>query len=184
MKQNYPTWIPRSPKMAEWKDTRFSKSAKLKALYKIQEEISRKGIESNGIKVECKKGCNHCCHYRALITEQEALLIEEYSGVKKKNPKRARDLFVKPDPCPFLKNGGCSIYPVRPLACRGFFVFKPAPHYTACSDIDVHEYATVQLAMLQPDPEVSIGLLWLTGNIESSDMDRSFADIRDYFDKK
>lgn len=185
MKQNHPILNPASQEMIAWKKLHLSKAAKLKELYKIQDERSRKTIESmenKGIKIECRKGCNHCCHYRVLITEQEAALISEYSGAKQKKPKRARDIFSTPDPCPFLKKGACSIYPVRPLSCRGFFVFRPTKDYPACPDIDVFAYANSPLAGIQPDLEVSIGLVSLAGDIDINDIKKPFADIRDFFD--
>lgn len=39
-------------------------------------------------------------------------------------PELARDiaLYNYGPPCPLLENNECSIYPVRPLICRGYFV--------------------------------------------------------------
>lgn len=190
MNQDHPIWKQISPEMIAWKELPLSKTAKLKVLYKIQDKrasIAIESIESKGIKIECKKGCNHCCHYQVLITKQEASLISEYTGVKPKIPKRARDLFSNPDPCPFLKKGICSIYPVRPLACRGYFVFRPTPDHIACPDVDVFEYGHALVAGIQPDTEASVGLAWLTGDLELDDIrnvKKPFADIRDFFDHK
>src|SRR5690606_34224108 len=60
----------------------------------------------------CKKGCNHCCHYEIAITDLEVEYIRSKVKVKKLK-------FINAGKeCPFLKNGICSIYEVRPFICR------------------------------------------------------------------
>ena len=71
----------------------------------------------------CKSGCSFCCHIAATITETEALIISRATGIKPKklsakvNHEETRDKWFGV-PCTFLKNGKCSIYDARPLACR------------------------------------------------------------------
>lgn len=87
--------------------------------------------------VACKAGCDHCCHQPVGLTPPEALAIvehlrqmlarEELARVRARLSERARDTralssaerFSPDQPCPFLDHGQCSIYEVRPLACRG-----------------------------------------------------------------
>jgi len=87
--------------------------------------------------VACKAGCDHCCHQPVGLTPPEALAIaahlreklttEELVTVAARFAQRARDTrglssaqrFSPDHPCPFLNRGQCSIYEVRPLACRG-----------------------------------------------------------------
>lgn len=68
----------------------------------------------------CRSGCTHCCHVPVGVTEAEAKEIGLRIGRKPaKNPPRAQggDGDYN-NPCPFLKNDGCSIYESRPMACR------------------------------------------------------------------
>jgi Fe-S-cluster containining protein len=87
--------------------------------------------------VACRAGCDHCCHQPVGLTPPEALAIfahlrqtlapEELSIVRARLAQRAQETralsaaerFSPDQPCPFLEHGRCSIYEVRPLACRG-----------------------------------------------------------------
>lgn len=86
----------------------------------------------------CRTGCSHCCHIPVTITRVEADLIAQATGRKQVRPQRSVHLAqhdslesamaahdalrdpagVGPGPCPFLANGRCSVYAVRPMACR------------------------------------------------------------------
>ncbi len=89
--------------------------------------------------VACRAGCDHCCYQSVGVTAPEALAVLDHLNRTLSAPELARvvthvaDLHGKthglssperfsPDhPCPFLlvQTGRCSIYEVRPLACRG-----------------------------------------------------------------
>ena len=87
--------------------------------------------------VACKAGCDHCCHQPVGLTPPEALAIAfhlrqtlastELTTVAARLAQRAQETrglssaerFSPEQPCPFLERGKCSIYEVRPLACRG-----------------------------------------------------------------
>lgn len=79
-------------------------------------------------KLECKKGCSHCCHVPVLVTAVEAFYIQEKTGIEANIVKRKKEKCRVPDgsPCPFLKNDACSIYEYRPIACRTFGSFDGA----------------------------------------------------------
>lgn len=82
----------------------------------------------------CRKGCSHCCHIPLAVSDIEARLISQRTG----RPMRAvpdapstgqvaagstlpgtpADDAGYTRPCPFLRDGECSIYEHRPLACR------------------------------------------------------------------
>jgi len=78
--------------------------------------------------VACRRGCSHCCHCAVAVAKPEAEMI----GMAIKRPPKKVSGVVKMDasgnfegfdwgyhnPCSFLKNGECSIYEHRPLACR------------------------------------------------------------------
>jgi len=87
--------------------------------------------------VACRAGCDHCCHQPVGLTPPEALAIaaylrqtlasQELTATAARLAQRARatrglssaERFSPDHPCPFLDRGQCSIYEVRPLACRG-----------------------------------------------------------------
>jgi Fe-S-cluster containining protein len=87
--------------------------------------------------IDCRKGCSTCCTLRVTATAPEVLLIErflrwsEFPGRKLNLAKRlekANQVTCGLDEeqrvqlrrrCPFIEQGECMIYPVRPLACRG-----------------------------------------------------------------
>jgi len=87
--------------------------------------------------VACRAGCDHCCYQPVGLTPPEALAIhahlqqtlasEALAAVAERLAQRARETrglssaqrFSPDQPCPFLSSGQCSIYEVRPLACRG-----------------------------------------------------------------
>jgi len=87
--------------------------------------------------VACRAGCDHCCHQPVGLTPPEALAIAAHlrqsltraalAIVAARLAERVADTrglspaarFSPDHPCPFLNCGRCSIYEVRPLACRG-----------------------------------------------------------------
>ena len=87
--------------------------------------------------VACKAGCDHCCYQSVGVTPPEALAIQDHlrktlpaadlaavaAHIADRNERTrglsSNDRFSPEHPCPFLREGRCSIYEVRPLACRG-----------------------------------------------------------------
>lgn len=85
----------------------------------------------------CGEGCSHCCFQAVGVSPPEVFAIhehlhatrtpEELDGVARRIREadgRTRGLSgaerFSPDlPCPFLEDQRCTIYAVRPLACRG-----------------------------------------------------------------
>ena len=99
--------------------------------YEIQLDV-KKGMRTKGQSIACHKGCFGCC------TRQEILLtLLEFMGISwfyseicdveiKKGIKPQLLSYKRRIECPFLLANVCSIYHVRPLVCRGFFVYgKP-----------------------------------------------------------
>jgi hypothetical protein len=92
---------------------------------------------AKGARVACKAGCGHCCHVVVAVTAPEALTI--FDHLKRTRPARelerlearvtefrertrgltSSERFSPDYPCIFLDGGYCTIYEVRPLACRG-----------------------------------------------------------------
>lgn len=87
--------------------------------------------------VACHAGCDHCCYQVVGVTPPEALAIadhlkqtlpaEEFERVRARIDERfergrglsSAERFSPDHPCVFLEGGGCSVYEVRPLSCRG-----------------------------------------------------------------
>ncbi|PGZ57859.1 preprotein translocase subunit SecA [Bacillus cereus] len=98
----------------------------------------------------CKKGCTACCFQEVNLQKIEAQSINIHMNKKIKKvikynlrETKARrkipsslwtDRQSSIEPCPFLdiKNGECSIYTIRPLSCRSYFV---ANHPSMCNEI-------------------------------------------------
>jgi Fe-S-cluster containining protein len=97
-------------------------------------------IQSEGLPpLACHKGCATCCTLRVTATAPEILLIARYvrwaSAALKRADVDLEQRIADADRltrglseeqrvalrrrCPFIANGVCVIYPVRPLACRG-----------------------------------------------------------------
>jgi len=87
--------------------------------------------------VACQAGCDHCCYQPVGLTPPEALAIAAHlrqtltpeallvlaarlaERVRETRGLSSAERFSPDHPCPFLARGQCSIYEVRPLACRG-----------------------------------------------------------------
>lgn len=120
----------------------------------------------------CSNGaCNHCCHIPVAISKTEAEIIGNAVGRKpRKLPgilefKREYGYHM---PCPFLKNGACSIYASRPFACRAHL------------SLDVND----RLCKLLPDITVPVPLAdvrQLQSAYVQAGAGEEMADIRDYF---
>jgi len=89
-----------------------------------------------GKPIKCEKGCCWCCYQPVYMTSQEAILIYEYilqvfsseqvesfkakaqaKYKKTKGLEEEKKQKIK-HACPFLIDGSCSVYSVRPMACR------------------------------------------------------------------
>ena len=70
----------------------------------------------------CAPGCDACCWQAIPLSLAEALAIIAFlrlAGL----PAPALPPRHDPNRCPFIQNGHCTVYPVRPFACRRFMVF-------------------------------------------------------------
>jgi Fe-S-cluster containining protein len=75
----------------------------------------------------CSKGCNHCCYMAVAVSDYEADMIGRYLGRDKVAAGMTVDKFAEAQTierytavkCSLLgADGRCSVYPVRPMACR------------------------------------------------------------------
>jgi Fe-S-cluster containining protein len=86
----------------------------------------------------CREGCAWCCHKLVGTTAPEVFRIAQYlqDHLSSEELALARDRIIRRDeerkalqddrwsaarlPCSLLVDDRCSVYPVRPLTCRGF----------------------------------------------------------------
>jgi len=81
----------------------------------------------------CAKGCDTCCRQAIPVTPLEAAGLRWY--VREKMTEQTRAALMaqlgttgsggpgSPSPrCPFLLDGSCAAYPMRPVACRRYMV--------------------------------------------------------------
>lgn len=94
------------------------------------------GLAGLGASVACKSGCFYCCHLKVDVLPQDIFPIVDYmrknfspekqeaviqkarENWKKIEPMTLKEHFAANLPCPLLENGTCSVYSVRPAACR------------------------------------------------------------------
>jgi Fe-S-cluster containining protein len=84
----------------------------------------------------CRSGCNFCCHYHVVVSAPEVFALVEFIDKLPKLEREdlhdrikktaevttnltAQEYIVTNVPCALLKDGRCSVYEVRPIACRG-----------------------------------------------------------------
>ncbi len=124
----------------------------------------------------CARGCGHCCHVSVPITEFEARYMAENLGIKpvelKQSIRHKLSEYGSHTPCPFLANGECSIYEVRPLTCRMHMNF------------DRDNYWCLHENWLKPEAEIprpTIQPLIDAYHMVISSTRPIMADIRDFF---
>jgi Fe-S-cluster containining protein len=139
--------------------------------YAICDEGTSKDLESEqkrrGRVVACHNGCSACCINPDIpISETEVRGISWYVS-EQLDEKIQDDLIPRlqnhasTTECPFLWNHVCSIYVVRPIACRIFYVFGKAclpredPVNTGPQDIFISNGSTAKrVAMRLLDSDV------------------------------
>ncbi len=109
--------------------------AQYQAVSQLTQSFAQRTYEQNK-PIACKKGCNWCCYQPVYLTTNEAYLIHEYmtqsftesqinklvsnARLKLKKTKGLEETEKQKisHACPFLYEGSCVVYPVRPMACR------------------------------------------------------------------
>jgi len=106
--------------------------------YRIADENAATLIEEKGIQRDCHHGCSFCCFQRVNANAHEVFLILRFVNERFSQQERAELVSRLADysrrcsamtiderneqaiRCPFLVDGRCSIYSVRPLVCRAY----------------------------------------------------------------
>lgn len=124
----------------------------------------------------CRKGCSACCYVNVQTTPLEASYIEEMTGIKMNKLMKGYmpHLDQKNTPCPFLKDGVCSVYDYRPMACRSFATID---HWKHCEDPTTPHM--IHAIKSQPFLEFLFGTLHGIGSRFTNYS--AYADIREWF---
>lgn len=112
------------------------------------EQAIKQGEAERGQRPACRKGCDSCCTGLGDIPVYplELVGIYWYATEKTVPPLRGRIFeslksHKEGSPCPFGLDSSCSIYPMRPIACRQFNVYGAQcapgedPYYTRAKDV-------------------------------------------------
>jgi hypothetical protein len=153
-----------------------SKKSKIEKIYAVW-SLADRLYAGTGKNVACRRGCSHCCHIGVAVHPLEAEAIGKRIGrTPRENVNLRKNVaegfaFGYGNPCTFLKDGECSIYAHRPLACRVQF------------SLDVDSL----LCELRP-PEVSpvpylnpTDINFLLLQVIEPTGEKCLADIREYF---
>lgn len=85
-------------------------------------------LGKNGVHIACGEGCSNCCRKPTVpVTELEIrglswFASEMLGGEIRQTVKQRLQSHRETAECPFLVNDVCSVYPVRPVICRQFYV--------------------------------------------------------------
>lgn len=92
--------------------------------------------ERSNTRIDCKKGCEWCCHQPVFALDYEMEYLNDFirlnfdQAIKNQIKKRAEqknqklsklaetDLLNSKSPCALLEDGACIAYSARPMACR------------------------------------------------------------------
>lgn len=143
---------------------------KLQKIYSLMADLG-KAAEPY---VACGNGCSDCCKINVMISQLEANFIERETGIK---PAKLTGGLLHPQekflgsPCPFLKNNSCSIYEVRPFACRKHFSFDTTAYWCEATLTSKFEFPMIGFTGVE-------GALLDVAKLTAGGV---FADIRDFF---
>jgi len=118
----------------------------LEVYHFVEAELHKGYFNKNA---SCKRGCSFCCHLHVEISRTEGKNLARFVNseqreilVKQAVSQSIEDwskLSYADRKCVFLKNGECSVYDERPLACRKYLVAS-APDLcnteTSFNDVD------------------------------------------------
>ena len=108
-----------------------NKTETIKQVYQAIDKFFLNAPEENKQDIKCKAGCTACCFIDVEISGDEAEVIIDYcveNGIEidkvylTEQAAVGRKSYTALSRCVFLKNNLCSIYDVRPMACRKHWV--------------------------------------------------------------
>ena len=105
--------------------------ATIKEVYKAIDNFFNNAPGENKKDIKCKTGCTACCFIDVDVSADEVAAIINYCNENAieidkeyliKQAEVGRKKYSELSRCVFLKDDMCSIYPVRPIACRKHWV--------------------------------------------------------------
>ncbi len=124
--------------------------------------------------IACSEGCSDCCKMNVSISVIEAERLSAISRkpmAKVKHPERHPDDKFSGISCPFLVENMCSVYEVRPYACRAHYSFDTNAYW--CHPERAH---TGEMSLLlMGGARQAYDFVVINSSL------RGFADIRDFF---
>lgn len=114
-------------------------------LIQIQMDVHRRvaEIETANPQWPCRKGCDDCCRS---LASQPRVTQEEWQRISAVLPEtgevrqRIRESVnaTRPVVCPLLDtgSGSCTVYEVRPIACRAYGFYAERQYVLGCSRIE------------------------------------------------
>lgn len=147
-----------------------SAKSKLGKLYRLVEEL---GVAAKPF-IACGKGCSACCRMNVNISSMEAERLAQFSG--KSINRVGHNIYHETSrfagvACPFLIENTCSVYEIRPYACRAHVSFDTTAYW--CEPERAYEEG---MGMVSFDGAKS-AYLEVLAKVPNS----RFADIRDFF---
>ena len=138
----------------------------------------------------CAKGCNHCCYMAVAVSSYEADMIGRYLGRSKEEAAAVPlDKYADPSarnksvedftgvPCSLLgADGKCTVYPVRPIACR--------THHNLAKDETNCVIVTDKSKGLPTTPSINLDAFLVSHAMVFYEGRQSFADVREWFPNK
>ncbi|MEO5335413.1 MAG: YkgJ family cysteine cluster protein [Magnetospirillum sp. WYHS-4] len=118
-------------------------------------EGMRSGAPEATGKAACRAGCGWCCHQRVGALLPEVFWIARRIGDEGRRDEALARLSGSKGgkACPFLEEGGCTIYALRPLKCRGLYVRDAAWCMRTYAGIVAPTAAPPLAGVLLPEPK-------------------------------
>ncbi|WP_460548791.1 YkgJ family cysteine cluster protein [Comamonas piscis] len=147
-----------------------SAKSKLGKIYSLMAEVSQ-AVQPY---VACGKGCSDCCKMNVSISIMEAqrlAVVSRKPMAVVNHPVRHSAEKFSGIPCPFLVDDVCSVYEVRPYACRSHYSFDITAYWCHPERSHKGEMSLLQMGGARQAYEEIVLSSCLHG----------FADIRDFF---
>ena len=166
--------VPVLPRVERLVDVARSAPTVGKKIHWIRRGADALGDALAGISA-CGAGCAHCCAQPVMLLASEARTIGREIGVAVTDVPHERRNAEPPrwrgegHECPFLRDGRCSIYAVRPLPCR--LLFNLDKDARLC--VHEEEPSQVPYADLRQFEVISTAILYKDGNY--------VAELREFF---
>lgn len=131
----------------------------------------------------CKRGCDHCCRIAVGISQHEADRIGAVTGRQpadlRRSPEAIADALDRAQvdnygkPCPFLKDHACTVYEVRPMACRAHHSLADTAENCDSTGRTPHNCPTVPTLSVSHAMQEASAVIFFD--------DPVFGDIREFF---